>query len=192
MSQSSHISLRQTLKNDYIFFESYRAGRGLDYEIDLKVRKINLFKYFILNRSGFFLLLLRLASKNRYPRFRRYAFAIINIFYACDLGNKVTYPQKLYFPHPFGIVIGKRVQLDDGLVLFNDVTIGKLRPGRKEGMPILGSYVLVGVGARILGSITIGSRVIVGANSVVTKGVSDGHTVVSYNKIIPSNYFGGP
>jgi serine O-acetyltransferase len=58
------------------------------------------------------------------------------------------------------------------------VTLGGTtwNPGKRH--PTLGDHVVVGAGAKILGAITIGSRVRVGANSVVVKNVPDDRTVV--------------
>jgi serine O-acetyltransferase len=49
---------------------------------------------------------------------------------------------------------------------------GPLRP------PILGDNVFLGTGAKVLGEITVGNDVIVGANAVVIRDVPDGYTAV--------------
>ncbi|MFN7341358.1 MAG: serine O-acetyltransferase [Opitutia bacterium] len=45
-------------------------------------------------------------------------------------------------------------------------------------MPVVGSDVVVGAGAVILGGISIGDGAVIGANSVVTRDVAPGSTVV--------------
>jgi serine acetyltransferase len=72
--------------------------------------------------------------------------------------------------HPGGIVVAPGVIAGRNLTLRHGVTIGET--GRGE-VPRLGDGVYVAAGAKILGPITIGSNVAVGANAVVTKDVPD-------------------
>ena len=58
-----------------------------------------------------------------------------------------------------GVVIGKN--------LIND-----------KGKPVIGNNVHLGVGAKVIGSISIGNNVIVGANSVVTKNLESNSVAV--------------
>src|SRR3954453_8991537 len=68
--------------------------------------------------------------------------------------------------------------IGDDVTLYNGVTLGgtSWSPGRRH--PTLGSAVLVGAGAKILGAITVGANARVGANSVVIEDVPPGMTVV--------------
>jgi serine O-acetyltransferase len=54
------------------------------------------------------------------------------------------------------------------------VTIG----AERNESPILGDNIFIGSGAKIIGGITLGSRVKVGANAVVTKSLPDDVTAV--------------
>ena len=56
------------------------------------------------------------------------------------------------------------------------MTIGKEKSGGSK--PIIGNNVYVCTGAVVIGNITIGDNVIIGANSVVTKSVPCNCTVV--------------
>ena len=73
------------------------------------------------------------------------------------------------FLHP-DCVIGANCTLRQG------VTIGN----REEGgpVPVIGDDVDIGAGAKVLGAIRIGNRVLVGANAVVVKDVPDDHVAV--------------
>ena len=55
------------------------------------------------------------------------------------------------------------------------VTIGYKGQGRP---PIIGDNVMITCGAKVLGSITIGNNVVIGANAVVVKDVEDDSTMV--------------
>lgn len=92
--------------------------------------------------------------------------------------------QRLVMPHPYGIIVHSRVKIGDDVTLFHGVTIGGSRPG--SGVPKIGSQVVIGAGASILGEISVGNRVTIGANTVVTKDVPDNATVVGINRILSS------
>ena len=77
--------------------------------------------------------------------------------------------------HSVGIVVGPEVVAGRNLRLYHGVTLGD---GRQPGQPRLGDDVTIGTGASLLGGITIGDRVIVGAHSVVTRDVPDDSVVV--------------
>ena len=57
------------------------------------------------------------------------------------------------------------------LSIGQDVTLGFKGAGRSNGWPTLGNDVYIGTGAKIIGKVTLGDGVIVGANTVVTKDV---------------------
>lgn len=64
-------------------------------------------------------------------------------------------------------------------MVFNGVTLGSVRSDdNSAGVPTIGNYVFIGPGAKILGNVHIGNYVLIGANSVVTKDIPDGCTVV--------------
>jgi serine O-acetyltransferase len=86
--------------------------------------------------------------------------------------------RRFFIDHGAGVVIGETAQIGDDVTLYHGVTLGgtSWSPGRRH--PTLGSGVLVGAGAKILGAITVGSNARVGANSVVIEDVPPGMTVV--------------
>ena len=57
------------------------------------------------------------------------------------------------------------------------VTIGSSRGGNKEGYPTIGNRCFIAAGAKIIGNVTIGDDVVVGANAVVTKDIPSGSVV---------------
>jgi serine O-acetyltransferase len=83
--------------------------------------------------------------------------------------------KRLDLPHGgFGVIIGPEVEIGEDAVIFHNVTIGHARPG-----PIvIGDRFYAGTGAIILGPVTIGNDVTVGANATITEDVPDGATVV--------------
>jgi len=93
----------------------------------------------------------------------------------CDIPLNCNLGGGLLMPHPNGIVIHPDAKIGPNCIIFQQVTIGT---GSKPGLPNIGGHVDIGTGAKILGGITIGDHVNIGANSVVIDDVPDNCTVV--------------
>jgi serine O-acetyltransferase len=78
--------------------------------------------------------------------------------------------------HNFSGIFICEATIGENFIVFQNVTIGHLR-GQSEP-PRLGNNVFLAAGAKVLGSITIGNNVAVGANSVVVNDVPDNCTVM--------------
>ncbi|HET6678511.1 MAG TPA: serine O-acetyltransferase [Nitrospira sp.] len=83
-----------------------------------------------------------------------------------------------FIDHGMGVVIGETAEIGDFVTLFQGVTLGGTGKERGKRHPTLGNHVVVGAGAKILGGITIGDNVKIGANSVVLKNVAANSTVI--------------
>lgn len=83
-----------------------------------------------------------------------------------------------FVDHGMGVVIGETSEIGENVTLYQGVTLGGTGTERGKRHPTLGSNVVVGAGAKILGSIRIGNNVKVGAGSVVVHPVPDNCTVV--------------
>lgn len=86
----------------------------------------------------------------------------------------------LRLPHPTGIIIGEGVRIGAGCTIYQQVTIGGARLGDwKAGRyPEIGDNAVLFAGSKIVGALTIGNGVTVGANAVVTRDVPDHHIAV--------------
>ena len=90
-----------------------------------------------------------------------------------------------FVDHGMGVVIGETAEIGNNVTLYHGVTLGGVMPAIDSASqravkrhPTLEDNVIVGAGAQILGPVTIGKCARVGGNSVVTKDVSAGDTVV--------------
>jgi serine O-acetyltransferase len=83
-----------------------------------------------------------------------------------------------FIDHGMGVVIGETTEIGDYVTLFQGVTLGGTGKERGKRHPTLGSHVVVGAGAKVLGGIRIGDNVKVGANAVVLRSVPANSTVV--------------
>ena len=96
--------------------------------------------------------------------------------------------ERLFIDHGTGVVIGETAEIGDDVLLYQGVTLGGTGNVRGKRHPTVGNRVVVGAGAKILGSIKLGDDVKVGAGSVVVHSVPDGATVVG----IPARIVRGP
>ncbi len=83
-----------------------------------------------------------------------------------------------FIDHGMGVVIGETTIIGQNCMLFHQVTLGGTGKETGKRHPTLKDNVVIGAGAKILGNITLGNNVYVGANSVVLKDVPDNSTVV--------------
>ena len=74
-----------------------------------------------------------------------------------------------------GVVVAPGVTVGPRTFLCQNVTLGE-RPDA-PGVPRVGSHVLVGSGAMVLGPVTVGDHAEIGANAVVTEDVPPGAVV---------------
>lgn len=84
------------------------------------------------------------------------------------------------FPHPTAIVIGEGVVIEDGVRIFQSVTLGGARIGDWQAgrYPVIGKGTTIFAGAVIVGDIRIGENCVIGANSVVLSDIPDNSTCV--------------
>jgi cysteinyl-tRNA synthetase len=83
-----------------------------------------------------------------------------------------------FIDHGMGVVIGETTEIGEDCLLYQGVTLGGTGKEKGKRHPTLGRGVVVGTGAKVLGAITIGDYVKIGANSVVLKSVPDNSIVV--------------
>lgn len=86
--------------------------------------------------------------------------------------------RRFFIDHGMGIVIGETAEIGDDVTLYHGVTLGGTSWAKGKRHPTLGNGVIVGAGAKVLGPILIGNGAKIGSNSVVTKEVPHGATVV--------------
>lgn len=101
-----------------------------------------------------------------------------------DLGRGALFKSVPTFPHGlYGIIISPDAIIGKNCRIYHQVTIGN-DDRDKKNVPIIGDNVTIYPGAKILGKITIGNNVKIGANAVVTRDVPDGAFVIAPLSII--------
>ncbi len=96
--------------------------------------------------------------------------------------------RRLFIDHGMGVVIGETAEIGDDVTLYQGVTLGGTSLNRGKRHPTLGDGVIVGAGAKVLGSFTVGKEARIGANAVVLAEVAAGASVVG----IPAKPVGAP
>lgn len=87
--------------------------------------------------------------------------------------------QRLVIDHGMGLVIGETAEIGDDCIIFHGVTLGGTKFDPVKRHPTVGNRVLLGAGAKILGPITIGDDVRIGANAVVTRSIEPKQIIVA-------------
>jgi serine O-acetyltransferase len=94
----------------------------------------------------------------------------------CDIAYQAEVGPGLVLYHPTGVVIGPACRIGARAKVMQGATIGsdEVIVGRVgAASPAIGDDAFIGPGAAIFGDVTLGDRVQVGANSVVTKSFPD-------------------
>jgi putative colanic acid biosynthesis acetyltransferase WcaB len=96
-----------------------------------------------------------------------------------DIPCKVVLGRRAVFYHSIGIVINEGVKIGDDCIFRHGVTIGNKLVGDVESAPpTIGNGVEFGVGAIVIGDISVGDRATIGAAAVVTRSVAPRAIVV--------------
>ena len=89
-----------------------------------------------------------------------------------------TIGKRLVIDHGMGIVIGETTIIGDDCLLYQGVTLGGSGKEKGKRHPTLGNNVLVGAGAKVLGSFTVGDNARIAANAVVLNEIPENATAV--------------
>jgi serine O-acetyltransferase len=93
------------------------------------------------------------------------------IIFSADIPVSVSIPRGVVFMHSaLGTVVHTTVEFRGPALIFHHVTLGNART-LVPATPVIGRFVVLGTGCCILGQANIGDRVVVAANTVVTRDV---------------------
>lgn len=93
-------------------------------------------------------------------------FKLVQILTGIELPCEAEVGRGFVIDHFGGIIVSGYARFGDNCRIRNGVTVG-LRRVEEPAAPRLGNNVDVGAGAKLLGPITIGDNVVIGANAVV-------------------------
>jgi len=144
--------------------------------------------------QGFWVLLVYRFGRWRYtlkaPLVRKPFSLIYKILYkwvqivtGIELPCEVPIGRNFVIDHFGGIIVSGNASFGDNCRIRNGVVVGVLRTSERA-CPRIGHNVDIGSGAKILGDITIGNNVAIGANAVVTCNVPDNSIAVGIPAVV--------
>jgi serine O-acetyltransferase len=84
----------------------------------------------------------------------------------------------LFIDHGMGVVIGETAEVGENVTIYQGVTLGGTSLEKVKRHPTIGSNVVIGSGAKVLGPFTVGDNSRIGSGSVVVKEVPPNSVVV--------------
>lgn len=89
----------------------------------------------------------------------------------------------VFIDHGVGVVIGETAEIEEGVVIYQGVTLGGTGKEKGKRHPTIKKGVMISAGAKVLGGFTVGEYAKIGAGAVVLKEVPPYATVVG----VPGN-----
>jgi serine O-acetyltransferase len=136
----------------------------------------------ILCYPGFHAILLHHAAHRLFeaniPILPRFISQVSRFLTGIEIHPGATIGRRCFIDHGMGVVIGETAEIGDDVLLYQGVTLGGTGNEQGKRHPTIGNNVVIGTGAKVLGSIKIGNHVKIGAGSVVVHPVPDYSTVV--------------
>lgn len=86
--------------------------------------------------------------------------------------------RRCFIDHGMGVVVGETAIVGNDVLIYQGVSLGGTSLTRGKRHPTIEDYVVVGLGATVLGPVTVGRHSRVGAGSVVVDSVPPHATVV--------------
>jgi len=136
----------------------------------------------VLCYPGFHAILLHRIAHRLYkanvPLLPRLISQISRFLTGIEIHPGATIGRRFFIDHGMGVVIGETTEIGDDVLLYQGVTLGGTGNEQGKRHPTIGNNVVIGTGAKVLGSIRVGNNVKIGAGSVVVRSVPDYSTVV--------------
>ncbi|MFH7026281.1 MAG: serine O-acetyltransferase [Heteroscytonema crispum UTEX LB 1556] len=112
------------------------------------------------------------------PFFPRFISHLSRFLTGIEIHPGAVIGKGVFIDHGMGVVIGETAIIGDYTLIYQGVTLGGTGKETGKRHPTVGSSVIVGAGAKVLGNIQIGDNVRIGAGSVVLRDVPSNTTVV--------------
>lgn len=117
----------------------------------------------------------------------KFFYKLVQIMTGIEFPCEVEIGENFVIDHFGGIVISGYAKFGNNCRIRNGVVVG-LKNVSEPLAPVIGDDVDIGAGAKILGSIKVGSRVVIGANAVVIHDVPDDSIAVGVPAIVKTKH----
>ena len=112
------------------------------------------------------------------PLTARFLSQLARWFTGIEIHPAAKIGEGLFIDHGMGVIIGETAEVGNNVTLFQGVTLGGTGKEKGKRHPTLGDNVMVGAGAKILGSFKVEDNVLVGSNAVVLQPLPANSTAV--------------
>ncbi len=116
--------------------------------------------------------------KHRLKSVARISSQVTRFLTGVEIHPAAVIGRRFFIDHAMGVIIGETTEIGDDVTLYQGVTLGGTGKETGKRHPTLCDNVLVGVGASVLGNITLGKNSKVGGGAVVVDDVPANCTVV--------------
>jgi serine O-acetyltransferase len=111
------------------------------------------------------------------------------VFTGADIHPAAALGKQVSLIHSTGIIIGQGVVVEDGCEIFGGVVLGGAGGGNiNDGFPHIKYDTVIGVGAKVLGRVTIGCRTTIAAGAVVLSSMPERSLVAGVPAVVKKIY----
>ncbi len=115
------------------------------------------------------------------PFFPRLISQISRLLTGIEIHPGASIGKGFFIDHGSGVVIGETAEIGENVLVYHQVTLGNANPSSSgKRHPTIGSNVVIGAGAKLLGPVIVGDFSVIGAGTIVTKDIPT-HSVVVGN-----------
>ncbi len=101
----------------------------------------------------------------------RFLSHVSRLFTGIEIHPGARIGRRFFIDHGAGVVIGETAEVGDDVVIYQGVTLGGVSMSKGKRHPTIGSAVVIGAGAKVLGPVTVGDGAMIGSGSVVVKDI---------------------
>jgi len=135
--------------------------------------------------AAFFHRFIHIMYNLRIPFFPRFFSQLNRFITGIEIHPGATIGGGLFIDHGAGVVIGETAEIGENCVLFHNVTLGGTGKHKGKRHPTIGDNVVIGTGTTLLGPLTVGNNVKIGANCFIYMAdIPDNCTVVGTPGVI--------
>jgi serine O-acetyltransferase len=118
----------------------------------------------------------------------RFLSQVTRFFTGIEIHPGAQLGRRVFIDHGMGVIIGETAVVGDDVTIYQGVTLGGTGKEHGKRHPNVDEGAVLGVGAAVLGNITIGARTKVGGGAVVVDNVPEDCTVVGIpGRIVAQN-----
>ena len=103
---------------------------------------------------------------------------LCKFFTGIEIHPKAKIAGGVFIDHGTGVVIGETAEIEEGVVIYQGVTLGGTGKEKGKRHPTIKHHAVISAGAKILGGFTVGEYAKIGAGAVVLREVPPYATVV--------------